>query len=280
MNAGLCFVVIGAGQAGGWAARTLRDQSFAGRIVLIGDESHPPHERPPLSKSVLMGEKPAAITHLFPAETFSQLRIDCRVGRRALAIDRAAHTVTLDNGECLNFDRLLLATGGRARHLSIPGTNLPGIHVLRTIEHSLALAAELQPGRHILVIGGGWIGLEVAAAARKKGASVTVVETLDRLCARAVTPEMSNFLHNLHEQHGVVLKLGQSVTRFEGTTHVKGASLSDGSLVNCDAAVIGIGLILNVELASQASLAVDNGIVVDGLGRTSDPDIFAAGDVA
>jgi 3-phenylpropionate/trans-cinnamate dioxygenase ferredoxin reductase subunit len=274
------FVIIGAGQAGGWAARTLRDQGFDGRIMLVGAETHPPHERPPLSKSVLLGDKPPEVTHLFPPETYGQLAIELHLGTRATGLDPAAKRITLGTGATIDFDRLLLAMGGRARPLPVAGADLAGVHLLRTIEDSLAIRAELQPGRRLLVAGGGWIGLEVAAAARKRGAEVVLVEALDRLCARAVTPDISAYLLDLHRGHGVDVRLARGLIRFDGAGRVERATLSDGSTIDIDAAVIGIGLVPNTELAQAAGLAVDNGIVVDGFGRTVHPDIFAAGDLA
>lgn len=274
------FAIVGAGQAGGWAARTLRDQGLDGRIVVIGAEAHPPHERPPLSKSVLLGDKPAEITHLFPRTTYDELSIELRMGTRATAIDAMAKSVALDNGERIQFDRLLLATGGRARPLTVSGADLPGVHLLRTIEDSLAIKAALDGGGRLLVIGGGWIGLEVASAARKKGLDVVLVEALDRLCARAVAPVVSAYLLDLHRAHGVDVRLGRGVTRLEGAGRFERAHLSDGTTVEASAAVIGIGLVPNTELAAASGLAVDNGVVVDGFGRTSHPDIFAVGDLA
>jgi 3-phenylpropionate/trans-cinnamate dioxygenase ferredoxin reductase subunit len=274
------FAIVGAGQAGGWAARTLRDQGFDGRIVVIGAEPHPPHERPPLSKSVLLGEKPAEITHLFPRSTYDQLSVELRLGTRATAIDPATKSIALNTGEHLRFDRLLLATGGYARPLAVPGADLPGVHLLRTIEDSLNIKAMLDGGGRLLVIGGGWIGLEVASAARKKGLDVVLVEALDRLCARAVARDMSAYLLDLHRDHGVDVRLGRGVTSLEGAGRFERAHLSDGSTVEASAAVIGIGLVPETKLAATAGLAVDNGVIVDGFARTSHPDIFAAGDIA
>jgi 3-phenylpropionate/trans-cinnamate dioxygenase ferredoxin reductase subunit len=273
------FVVIGAGQAGGWGAKTLRDQGFTGRIVLIGDEPHPPHERPPLSKDVLMGVKPPESTHLFPADKFAAANIEQRPGVAVTKIDRAQKRLELSNGETLAYDRLLLAMGSRVRKLNLPGSDLAGINYLRSIEDSLAIKKDLQPGAQMLVVGGGWIGLEAAAAGRKAGIHVTVIEAADQLCGRALPPGLGGYLHDLHSRHGVVVRLKAGLKGFAGAGKVERALLSSGEELPVTTAVIGIGILPNVELARDAGLAVDDGIVVDEFGRTSDPDIFAAGDV-
>jgi 3-phenylpropionate/trans-cinnamate dioxygenase ferredoxin reductase subunit len=273
------FVVIGAGQAGGWGAKTLRDQGFAGRIVLIGDEPHPPHERPPLSKEVLFGAKPPESTHLFPADKFAAANIESRPGVRATKIDRAGKRLELQGGETLGYDRLLLTMGSRVRRLDMPGSTLAGIHYLRSIEDSLAIKRDLQPGAQLLVVGGGWIGLEAAAAGRKAGAHVTVIEAADQLCGRALPPGLGGYLHDLHSRNGVVVRLKAGLKGFAGSARVERALLSTGEELPVTTVVIGIGILPNVELARDAGIEVDDGIVVDEYGRTSDPDIFAAGDV-
>jgi 3-phenylpropionate/trans-cinnamate dioxygenase ferredoxin reductase subunit len=274
------IAVVGAGQAGGWAAKTLRAEGFGGRIVLVGDETHPPHERPPLSKAVMAGAAEAASTHLFKAEELAKLDLDFRPGVRAVAIDRTARRVTLANGAAIGYDKLILCTGGAARRPPLPGADDPRTLYLRTIEDSLAIRARLAEIGHLVVIGGGWIGLEVAATARKRGAQVTVIEALPRLCERSVPPEVSAHLLALHRANGVEVLLGEGVKAIEHGVAGAAVVLSGGRTVAGDAVVVGIGLVPNVELARGAGLAVDNGIVVDEQGRTSDPDVFAAGDVA
>ena len=274
------IVVVGAGQAGGWAAKTLRAEGFAGRIVLVGEETHPPHERPPLSKAVMAGAAEPASTHLFKAEEFAQLALDFRPGARAVAIDRAAKSVTLASGEAIGYDKLILCTGGAARRPALPGADGPRVLYLRTIADSLAIRARLAEIGHLVVIGGGWIGLEVAATARKRGVRVTVIEALPRLCERSVPPEISAHLLSLHQRHGVDVILGEGVKAIDDGPDGASVALSSGRRVAGDAVVVGIGLVPNVALAQSAGLRVDNGIVVDEQGRTSDPDIFAAGDVA
>ncbi|MET0961326.1 MAG: FAD-dependent oxidoreductase [Noviherbaspirillum sp.] len=275
------IVIVGAGQAGGWAAQTLRKEGYAGKVVLIGEEPHVPYERPPLSKAVLSGEALAESTHLLKADAFEKLGLDWRPNVRVMSIDRVARQVLLSIGEPVGYDKLILCNGGRARPLDIPGADLPGLFTLRGIDDAHALAKQLLPGKRIVVVGGGWIGLEVAATARGKGMEVTVVEAMARLCERTVPHEISEYLSRLHARHGTRVLLGAGVAGFarnaDGTLVV---TLADGGEIACDAVVIGIGLIPNDELAREAGLACDGGIVVDAQCRTSDPDILAAGDVA
>ena len=273
------IVIVGAGQAGGWAAKTLRAEGYAGRIVLIGAERHPSHERPPLSKAVLSGAAAPETTHLFKPDEHAALNLDFRAEVRVTRIDRAAKRVELAGGESVPYEKLILTTGGTARRLPVPGGDSPRVLYLRTIEDSLAIRAALGPGKKLVVIGGGWIGLEVAATARKLGASVIVVEGLDRLCARTVPPAISAFLRARHEREGVEIRLSAGVKAVEdrGALVVR---LADGSGLEADAVVAGIGLEPDVALGREAGLAVDNGVVVDEQCRTSDPDVFAAGDCA
>jgi 3-phenylpropionate/trans-cinnamate dioxygenase ferredoxin reductase subunit len=246
-------VIIGAGQAGGWAAKTLRDEGFTGEVVLLGEELHPPHERPPLSKDVLIGLKPPESTYLWPGG----LAVDFRPGTRAVAIDRTDRRVALADGSRLGYDRLLIATGARVRRL-----DRPAAQYLRTIEDAMALGTAFLRGGDVLIIGGGWIGLETAAAARKLGCKVTLVECAARLCARVAPPVLSDYLKRLHERHGVEIRLG----------------VEDAP--EADTVVVGIGVVPNIELGQEAGLEIANGVAVDMFGRTSDPEIYAAGDVA
>ena len=246
-------IIIGAGQAGGWAAKTLRAEGFEGEIVLVGEELHPPHERPPLSKDVLLGLKPPESTFLWP----DGLAVEFRPGTRAVAIDRVSHRVALADGSSLAYDKLLIATGARVRRL-----DRPGALYLRTIEDAMALRAAFLRGGDVLVIGGGWIGLEAAAAARRLGRAVTLVECTARLCIRVVPPILSDYLKRLHERHGVEIRLGADAPAEAATV------------------VVGIGVVPNVELAQESGLEISNGIAVDAFGCTSDADVYAAGDVA
>ena len=279
MSSDQTFVIIGAGQAGGWAAKTLRDQGFEGRVIIVGDEDFAPHERPPLSKEVLLGDAEKESCLLWPPGTLEDADIEIRLGLSVKSIDANSHTMSLANGETLAWNKILIATGGRARSLDVDGVDLDGVYTLRTIEDAEGIRARLTAGAKVLVIGAGWIGLEVAAAARKRDASATVVEVADRVCARALTENMSQWIHALHERHGVDIRLTTAFSHFAGDGKLQKAVLGDGSEINCDIAVIGIGLIPNTELAESAGLDIENGIVVDENGQTSHPDIFAAGDV-
>ena len=278
MSASGTIVVVGAGQAGGWAARTLREEGYAGRIVVIGEERYPPYERPPLSKEVLLGKAPAESCYLWPAESYDERRIELRLGQAARRILRADKAVELEDGERIGYDKLMLATGARVRTLPVAGIDLAGVHYLRAIPDTEAIRADIAPGIRVLVVGGGWIGLEVAAAARMLGAEVVVVEALDRLCPRALAAEFAGHLLGIHRRHGVDVRLGAEVEALTGNGRVTGARRAGGRTVEASVVVIGIGIVPEVALAAEAGLEVENGIVVDQLGRTSDPDISAAGD--
>ncbi|WP_432729986.1 NAD(P)/FAD-dependent oxidoreductase [Variovorax sp. W6] len=276
------IAIVGAGQAGGWAAQTLRAEGFAGRIVLVGDEAHRPYERPPLSKAVLAGEALPETTSLQKPEAFDALDVEWRPRVSATRIDRAAKQLHLSGGDVVGYDKLILCTGGRARQLAIPGSELPGVFTLRNLDDATALGAALVPGKRLLVVGGGWIGLEVAATARKKSLDVTVVEAMQRLCERTVPPEISSYLLRLHASNGVRVELGAGIERLVQAEDGAGliATIVDGRTLACDVVLAGIGLVANDELAREAGLQCEGGIVVDSQCRTSDPDILAAGDVA
>ena len=273
------FVIIGASQAGGWIAKTLRAEGFEGRVVLVGEEKYLPYERPPLSKAALLGEAALDSTYFWPTETYEELTIETMLGVRATAIDRAAKQATLDNGDTLAYDRLAITTGTRPRELPIDGADLAGVHYLRTMDDTLAIQADAKSGSTALIVGGGWIGLEVAATLGKLGCKSVVVEFADRLCGRAVTPDISAWMLDFHKGHGIDVRLKTGVERFEGDGALQRAILSDGDTIDCTLAVVGIGVLPNVEIAAEAGLDVDNGIMVDDQCRTSDPNIFSAGDV-
>lgn len=275
----LTYLVIGAGQAGGWSAMTLRKLGFEGRVVLIGEEAHVPYERPPLSKTVLSGESDLETTYLRNAGFYQAERIELRLGTRVAAIDRGALRVELEAGESLGYDKLLLATGSRVRKLSLPGTDLPGIHYLRNIDDMIAIRAELKPDARLVVVGGGYIGLEVAATARKLGCQVTVLEAQDAVMNRVVAPDISRFYADVHEQRGVQIHTGITLSHFEGKEHVTHVVCADATAYATDLVVVGVGILPNGELAQAAGLEVDDGVVTDEYGRTSDARIFAAGDV-
>ncbi len=275
------IVIVGTGQAGGWAAKTLRDEGFAGCIIAVGEELHAPYERPPLSKAVLAGKAAPATTRIFPDELWRGLAVDWMPGRRAVALDRIAKVIRLDDGTEIRYDRLLLATGGRARALSVSTPAGGGIHTLRTLDDALVLAKLLPSCGRLLIIGAGWIGLEVAATARQSGTPVHVVEAQSRVCARALPAAIASRLQSLHQRHGVTFSLGATVARIEtGATGGLCAWLGDGTAVAADCIVAGLGMIANDTLAQDAGITCANGIVVDALCATSDPHVFAAGDVA
>jgi len=273
-------IIVGAGQAGGTVAKALRGAGFDDEIVLVGDETHRPYERPPLSKAVLAGDASADSTFIMRDETFDDLRLDFRPGVAASAIDRERREVAFADGKSTGYDILVLATGGRARRLDIPGADLPGVFVLRTREDSLAIGAALRDARHALVVGGGWIGLEIAAAARKLGVDVTLIEAVDRLCERASPPVLSAYLQDLHGRRGVDLRLACGIDGIEAAGGRLRATLSRDATIDTDMVVAGIGLVANDDLARASGLACDRGVLVDPCGRTTDPRVFAVGDVA
>jgi 3-phenylpropionate/trans-cinnamate dioxygenase ferredoxin reductase component len=273
-------VIVGAGQAGGWAAKTLRASGFAGSITLVGAEVHAPHERPPLSKTFLRDDVDPASTHLFKPALFATLALDWRWGVSAKAIYRSERYVELESGEQLPYDRMILCMGGRARTLACPGAEKANVHALRSIEDAQRLRRALAASRDVVIVGGGWIGLEVAAGAVQLGASVRVVEVASRLCARVLPPGASALLQALHERHGVRFSLGRGVASMQERGDRTLVTLDDGATLDADCVVAGIGLIANDELARAAGLACSGGIIVDQHCATTDPAIFAAGDVA
>jgi 3-phenylpropionate/trans-cinnamate dioxygenase ferredoxin reductase component len=275
------FVIIGASLTGAKAAEQLRGDGFAGRIVLVGSETERPYERPPLSKGYLLGKEPRDKAFVHDAQWYAEHDIELVLGVTATGLDPKAHTVTLDNVEPLHYDKLLLATGSRVRLLDVPGSENSGIHYLRTIIQSETLREGLREGAQVLVVGAGWIGLETAAAARERGASVTVVETDSLPLRRVLGDELATYFRDVHTAHGVTFHFGQIVQEFGGSGgRVTHAVLADGTEVPADLVVIGVGIAPNVELAEAAGLDVANGVVTDAHLRTSDPDIYAAGDVA
>ena len=280
MNSG-AIMVVGAGQAGGWAATTLRERGYEGRIVLLGDEPHAPYERPPLSKAVLGGQAVPESTELFSAERLAALRIEFQPGVSATRLRVADRQVDTSDGGSIAYDKLILCMGGRPVVPALPGVNGPGVHVLRTRDDALRLRASLGPGSRLVVVGGGWIGLEVAATARQSGSAVTVLEQGARLCARSVQPAVSAHLAALHAAHGVDLRLNTGLRAVLAQADGRPvAELADGTRLDADAIVLGVGLRANDELARDAGLACERGVLVDEYCRTSAPDVYAAGDVA
>ena len=273
------FVVIGAGHAGGRAVEAMRNAGFEGEIILIGDEPYLPYERPPLSKEVLQSKSDYEFPFIRPREFYDEQNIELMLGVAANAINPAAKTVSLASGETVSYDKLLLTTGGRVRKLPIHGSKLAGTHYLRTLDDANAIEAALGKGANLVVVGGGFIGLEVAASARQRGCKVTVLEIADRLMGRGVPPSVSSFFLDLHRGNGVDVRLLSGIERIEGAEAVSGVTTQSGELLPADAVVIGVGIIPDTDLAEDAGLDVEDGIVVDEYCRTSAPDIYAAGDV-
>ena len=271
------FVIVGAGLAGAKAAEALRDSGFDGQISLIGAEEHLPYERPPLSKEYLTGKADRDSVFVHGQTWYRQQDIDLRLGSPAAAIDRAARQVRLADGARLPFGKLLLTTGARPRQLA----GITGVHYLRTLDDSDRLKEILATGSRLAVIGGGWIGLEIAAAARQAGLQVTVLESLELPLLRVLGREMAQVFADLHRSAGVDLRLGARIEEIISTgSTATGVRLADGTLIGADAVLAGIGATPRTELAEQAGLEIGNGIVTSAALRTSDPDIFAAGDVA
>jgi len=271
-------IIVGAGQAGAWAAVAMRQAGFAGRIVLIGEETWRPYERPPLSKAVLTEDPEPPILYFHPEQRYAELQIELLLGTTVEAVEPDAHRVLLRDGRALDYDKLLLAVGGRARRLPIDG----GDHALylRTLEDARAIRARLPGTRRVLCIGAGVIGLEIASSARARGCEVTVLEALPRAMGRAVSPEGAAFIEALHRAAGVALHFAVIVDRLDrapdGGVVV---TCRDGRCFEADVVVAGVGMQRNLALAEAAGLALEGGIVVDELGRASAPDIYAAGDV-
>lgn len=273
------IVIIGGGQAAAYGANTLRAQGYEGRLFVVSDEEKVFYERPPLSKEVLAGKQDPKELHFFSEEQIEAMNIDWHKPDRATKIDRINKMVTLESGTILPYDKLLLATGSRPR-VPVPAwCEVPHVHTLRTIEDSANLSGYLHEGSKLAIIGGGWIGLEVAATANQAGLEVEVFELAPRLCQRSVTEEVSDYLYKMHEAKGTKIHLNCGPIDIEERDG-KPVLIVDGKEFPADAVVVGAGAEIATELASDADLDVDVGVVVDGTGQTSDPDIFAAGDVA
>ncbi len=276
------IVVIGAGQAGSALCTKLRELGHDGGLMLVGEEPVPPYQRPPLSKTYMLGDMALERMFLRPAAFYADRDIALRLGTRAVGVDAAARRVQLSDGTTLGYDALALTTGAPALRLQAAmGGGLPGVYTMRTLADADALALECRPGRHMLVIGGGYIGLEAAAVAASRGLSVTLVEQAPRILARVAAPETADWFRALHASHGVEIVEGTGVTRLvDRDGRVGGAVLSDGREIAADFVVVGIGIRPATALAEAAGIAVDNGIAVDDLGRTSAPGVWAAGDCA
>jgi 3-phenylpropionate/trans-cinnamate dioxygenase ferredoxin reductase subunit len=273
-------VIVGGGLAGAKAAEALRAEGHDGEIVLIGAEDELPYERPPLSKDYLRGESSREDARVHAERFYAEQSIELRTGANVAAIDPAAREVELEGGERLGWDKLLLATGSEPRRLDVPGAGLDGVLYLRDLDDSDAIAARLEDGLRLAVVGAGWIGSEVAASAREKGADVEIVERAARPLEHVLGAEASDFYARVHRDHGVTLRAGAELERFEGSEQVTGVRLGDGEVIDCDLVVVGIGIVPRTGLAEAAGLEVDDGIVTDERLETSAPGIFACGDVA
>ncbi len=274
------IVIVGAGHAGGEAAARLRGMGFAGDLTLIGEERHPPYQRPPLSKKYLSGELSLERLLLRPPELYAQESITLLLGERVIWIDRPVKRVRLSGGREIAYDALILASGAKPRRLPLPGSDKSGVFVLRTIDDVEAMRPLFHPGSRLCVIGAGYIGLEAAASARQLGLEVMVLESAARPLGRVTSPEVANFFLDLHTHHGVRFELGVHASAILGGTHVEGVQLADGSILPCDAVLIGVGVKPETDLAQQCGLAVEDGILTDGQCRTFDPRIYAIGDCA
>jgi 3-phenylpropionate/trans-cinnamate dioxygenase ferredoxin reductase subunit len=278
-------VIVGAGHAASEFAGALRQARYAGPVLMLGEEPHFPYHRPPLSKAFLSGEASLQTLELKPTASYAKIGVDVRTGVRVGALDRRHSSVGLSDGSREPYGKLVLATGGRPRRLTLPGLErdrpLSNVHYLRTIENAARLRPQLQPGSQLVVVGAGYIGLEVAAVARKLGLHVTMLEAQPRVLARVTAPEISSFYSSVHQGAGVDIRTNTTITAIELDTSgdaVKALHSADGNVFPVDLLIVGVGLVPNVELAQAAGLAVENGIVVNEFGQTSDPDILAIGD--
>lgn len=281
MSADLRYVIVGASLAGAKAAQTLREEGFDGSIVLIGEEAERPYERPTLSKDFLQGKSERESIYVHPQTWYEDHNVELRLGVAVVGIDREQHEVTMADGEQLGYDKLLLTTGSSPRRLTVPGADLGGVLYLRRVQDSERLKSTLAAAARIVIVGAGWIGLETAAAARAADVEVTVLETAALPLLRVLGREVAQVFADLHRAHGVDLRFGAQLAEITGSDgHADGVRLADGTHVDADAVVVGVGITPNSQLAESAGIEVDNGVLVDASLRSSDPDVYAAGDVA
>jgi len=278
MSANDHFVIIGAGHAGGVAVQALRGAGHEGPITLIGDEPHLPYERPPLSKELLQTAGGDGFRLMRDKAYYEENNVTLKLGVKALGIDASSQRITLSDGTNLPYDKVLLTTGGAVREVDVPGADLKGIHYLRTIDDSRAIAQSLIEGNNLVVVGGGFIGLEVAASARARGVNVTVLEAAPQLMGRALPADIAAVFLSLHEENGVTVRLNDGLRAFGGADHITRVEAVSGESIAADFVVVGIGIVPETELAVSAGLDIENGITVDEFARTSNPNIYAAGD--
>jgi 3-phenylpropionate/trans-cinnamate dioxygenase ferredoxin reductase component len=274
------FIIVGASLGGAKAAEELRRQGFEGRVLLLGSEPERPYERPPLTKDYLRGESDREKTFVHEQTFYEDQQIELLTEVTVTAIDPGGSRVTLADGRELGFDRLLLATGAEPRHITVRGAQLEGVHYLRSLADCDRLRARLGTGGRVAVVGAGWIGSEFAASARQLGLEVTVIDPHSLPNERIFGDQVASFYRDVHAEHGVELLLGESVESFVGDAAIEGVRTANGRTIECDFALVGIGVLPRVGLASAAGIAVDNGILVDAALQTSAPDVFAVGDVA
>lgn len=272
------FVIIGAGHAGGVAVQALRGAGHKGPITLIGDELHLPYERPPLSKELLQLGSGVSFRLMRDEAYYKENNVTLKLGITALGIEASSQRISLSDGSNIPYDKLLLTTGGSVRKVDVPGADLNGVHYLRTIDDSRALEKSLREGSNLVVVGGGFIGLEVAASARAHGVDVTVLEAAPQLMGRALPADIAAVFLNLHEENNVTVYLNDGLKAFSGINHVASVDAMSGKSIPADLVVVGVGIIPETLLAKSACLDIDNGIIVDEFARTSDLNIFAAGD--
>jgi 3-phenylpropionate/trans-cinnamate dioxygenase ferredoxin reductase component len=280
MTSDKTHVIVGASLAGAKVAETLRTEGFDGRVVLVGAEEERPYERPPLSKDYLRGEVGRERVYVHDEGFYAEHDIELRLGRTAVSLDTSSGEVTLEDGERLRYDRLLLATGAEPRRLGIPGAELDGVMYLRSVQDSDTLRARLDRGGAVVVVGAGWIGAEVAASARQRGLEVTVLDPAAVPLERVMGAEVGAVYRDIHTDHGVRMLMRTGVEAFEGDGAVERVRTSDGRSLDCDFVVVGVGVEPRIQLAAQAGIAVDNGVLVDEHLQTSAPRVFAAGDIA
>lgn len=274
------IIVIGAGHAAGAFADVVRKQGYEGELLLIGEEAHSPYQRPPLSKAYLAGDMEAQRLSLRPDSFYEKKNIGLKLSTKVSSIDVTAKSISTSDGETLPYNKLVIATGTRVRKLPVPGADLEGVHYIRTIDDVAAVHAKWQQAKDIVIVGAGFIGLEVAAVAAKAGKKVTVLEGQDRVMPRVVAPVLSEFYEAYHHQNGVSIITGAGVVEISGTDRAEAVVCADGSRYQADIVIVGIGVVANVELGEAAGLKVDNGIVVDNTCRTSNEDIYAIGECA
>ena len=272
------IAIAGAGHGAGQVVATLKQNKFDGKIVLVGDEPYLPYQRPPLSKKFLAGELPAERLAFKPASFYDDPQIEIRLNTRVDSIDRGANSLCTADGDMISYDKLVLALGARVRRLPLSGGDLPGVHYLRTIEDVDGIRAGIEAKGKLVIIGAGYIGLEVAAVCRQLGVDVTVVEMADRVMSRVVSSQVSTFYQGVHAAHGVKLMLSNGLAAIAGVNRVEAVTLTNGESIPADFVIVGVGVIPNTELAADAGLEINDGIVVDDLCRTNDANIFAIGD--